>query len=165
MEDHLDNILYIVLLLVGIIASAFRNKKSRKPVENKEIFQEEENAPHHTGKKKNVFEEFFSEFMDEEQPKQEQPAPPIVEEPKWQPQKYTNLKEEYLRRNEDRAVKTEINEKEEVEIKEERIEDHKPVRTESKTDPIKETEIGKVLGSFDLRKAVIYSEILNKKYE
>lgn len=144
--DNIGDWLYIVILVITGISGLFSKykKKQTKPVQrpNKEVCAEPEVTP------QKGFWEIFKEMLE---PEQEEP-------------------EQEMKRQ---AIKEVVQEKKHLEPKSvvvsadeppvtEHLEQHKqPVTTSESNIPSAEVEFGMVI---DWRKAVVYAEILNRKY-
>lgn len=144
--DNLDNIIYFVILIVGLIASVIRKKPKNQP---KEIYRDEPDPFEQIfGKATREFKQTVNEEPDEEQPWSTEPEMNIEMEP--QP----------------------IEKPEQVINPDETVQEYKARTSKMKsteiTNTIKKTEISDTKEpstvDFDLESAIIQTEILNRKY-
>ncbi|UCH13665.1 MAG: hypothetical protein JSV22_11220 [Bacteroidales bacterium] len=167
MEDLTGLIIYVILAIIGVLASIYRNKNKKKPVITPPIDSETVEAePAETPE--STFDPFAGLF--EEQVEEEDMAVEIEETATGQDiEKEESYKNEY---QEGAAVSAETNEilisDNESGIISDEISDNEYSNSITETEKYEsvigeEEEYTEKKEEFDLRKAVIYSEILKRR--
>lgn len=155
-QASFEDYLYIVLGIVWIAYSIYKGSQKNKAKQAKK------NSSKKEPKKKSVFETFFDEILVEEKPV------PYTPEAEIQPPDETEIEKPITTDkslNQDRIFSyddyyEESNFQSDIDVYEDKAE----IQVEKKQ-KIKATPSGKTKKPhFDLRKAVVYSEILNKRY-
>ena len=170
MEDSIGTIFYIILMILVLGASLLKKKKRlQKPSTTSGSPGRETQSKPSTGKR---IENIFSEFLKDQFPEamQEEEFPEILEEIDVKPEikkPAMTMERANLISNEGQTafslddpntptIETGIYDKLATADKAPLLSDYNNI--------IQENEIGKIIEEFDLKKAIIYSEILKPKY-
>jgi len=172
MDDVVSTIVYLILTLVIVLGGLLsRKKKTRTPMQS-----QQDNEPAYKGRPSgpklasdtSPIDQFFSSFIDEQTMEESYPEEPIeVEIPTFEEKKVVEKldsipKEEGLSAfsYDDPATRL-------VEIQpiEDLIKEEENLSTEDLTNPyISEDKVDDEAWKFDIRQAIIYSEILKPKF-
>lgn len=170
MEDSIGTIFYIILMILVLGASLLKKKKKlRKPQSAPGTPSGGTQSKPSTGQR---IENIFSEFLKDQFPEamQEEEFPEIVEEIEIKPEikkPAKTMDKASLFSNEGQSVFN-LDDPNTPTIETGIYDtlataDKTPLFSDS-NNIIQENEIGKIINEFDLKKAIIYSEILNPKY-
>ena len=176
MEDSVGTIFYIIIMVIVLAASILKKKKGKvqKPATVSGTSSDEPHSKPSAGQK---IESLLSGFLKDQFPEtaQKEDFPEIYEEEVKEPviEKHVKPVEPIqVKHEEGQSVfayddpttpKIETGIYKNLETSKYHI-DHDSVHSSVYEDSIEENEIGKIVEEFDLKKAIIYSEILNPKY-
>lgn len=176
MEDSVGTIFYIIIMVIVLAASILkkRKRKVQKPATVPGTSPDEPHSKPSAGQKT---ESLLSKFLKDQFPEtaQEEDFREIYEEEVKEPviEKHVKPVEPVQSKHEEgqsvfayddpSTTKIETGLYKNLETSKYQIVDDS-VHSSAYKDFIKENEIGKIIEEFDLKKAIIYSEILNPKY-
>ncbi|MBN2350106.1 MAG: hypothetical protein JXJ22_14800 [Bacteroidales bacterium] len=170
MEDSVETIIYIVITIIAIVASVYRNKAKKEQTAPKNIFfpdLEMDTEPEYEQQRENPTEEYLSPL--EEILLGKQPEPEIYKEPEIisEPESKQIEGEAVFEETKNLLISDDISHEGSAEVSAEESGDMSEEISKYKFydyNAIKDTEEDVTERDFDLKKAVIYSEILNRKY-
>ena len=176
MEDSVGTIFYIIIMVIVLAASILKKKKGKvqKPETVSGTSPDEPHSKPSAGQK---IESLLSEFLKDQFPEtaQEEDFPEIYDEEAHEPVIVKHVKpvepiqakheegQSVFAYDDPSTPKIETDIYKNLETSNYQI-DHDSVHSSIYKDFIEENEIGKIVEEFDLKKAIIYSEILNPKY-
>ena len=176
MVDSVGTIFYIILMVIVLAASILKKKKGKvqKPATVSGTSSDE---PHSKPSAEQKIESLLSEFLKDQLPEtaQKEDFTEIYEEEVKEPviEKHVKPVEPVRPKYEEgqsvfayddpTTPKIETELYKDLETSKYQIKDDS-VHSSAYKDFIKENEIGKIIAELDLKKAIIYSEILNPKY-